>query len=167
MTFPIIQTPRLTLRQLTPDDSSAIFALRSNPEVAAFQDRPLQQNLEESAAFIDKINTGIDRETWIFWAITLQETAELIGTACLWNFSEEQTRADLGYELLPTFQGSGYMLEALKAVLDYGFTQLQQIDGVTHKNNDRSTQLLKKLGFTLNPVFAEGNEIMYTLKKRS
>ncbi|KMT62875.1 GNAT family N-acetyltransferase [Paenilisteria newyorkensis] len=167
MTFPIIQTPRLTLRQLTLADSSAIFALRSNPEVAAFQDRPLQQNLEESAAFIDKINTGIDRETWIFWAITLQETAELIGTACLWNFSEEKTRADLGYELLPTFQGSGYMLEALKPVLDYGFTQLQQIDGVTHKNNDRSTQLLKKLNFTLNPDFADGNEIMYTIKKRS
>lgn len=167
MTFPTIRTPRLTLRQLTLADASAIFALRSNPEVAAFQDRPLQQNLAESATFINKINTGIDRETWIFWAITLQETAELIGTACLWNFSENQTRADLGYELLPTFQGSAYMLEALKPILKYGFTQLQQIDGVTHKNNDRSIQLLKKLNFTLNPNFADGNEIMYTLKKRS
>ncbi|EUJ26471.1 GNAT family N-acetyltransferase [Listeria cornellensis] len=167
MTFPIIQTPRLKLRQLIPADSNAIFALRSNPEVAAFQDRPLQQNLAESAAFIDKINTGIDRKTWIFWAITLQETSELIGTACLWNFSEEQTRADLGYELLPTFQGSGYMREALKPVLDYGFTVLQQIDGVTQKENQRSIQLLKKLNFTLNPNFADGNEIMYTIKKRS
>ncbi|MBC1474405.1 GNAT family N-acetyltransferase [Listeria grandensis] len=167
MTFPTIQTSRLTLRQLTTDDSSAIFALRSNPEVAAFQDRPLQQNLEESTTFITKINTGIACKTWIFWAITLQETSEFIGTACLWNFSEEQTRADLGYELLPRFQGAGYMREALLPVIDYGFTELQQIDGVTHKNNDRSTQLLKKLGFTLNPDFADGNEIIYTLKKRS
>ncbi|MBC6310860.1 GNAT family N-acetyltransferase [Listeria sp. FSL L7-1582] len=169
MTFPILHTQRLILRQINTADISAIFALRSDSEVATFQERALHQNLEESGAFIDKINVGINNNNWIFWAITLAETDELIGTACLWNFSDEGTRADLGYELLPRFQGSGYMHEALPPVLDYGFKQLhlQKIDGVTHKNNNRSTQLLKKLEFTLNPDFADGNEIMYTLKKRS
>ncbi|MBA3925517.1 GNAT family N-acetyltransferase [Listeria rustica] len=169
MTFPILHTQRLILRQISIADLNAVFTLRSNPDVAAFQERALHQNHEESAAFIEKINVGVNNNEWFFWAITLAETAELIGTACLWNFSEERTRADLGYELLPSFQGSGYMHEALPPILDYGFTQLdlQKIDGVTHKNNDRSTQLLKKLGFTLNPDFADGNEIMYTIKKRS
>ncbi|WP_430535391.1 GNAT family N-acetyltransferase [Listeria rocourtiae] len=169
MKFPTIQTTRLTLRQITLEDSSAIFSLRSNPEVAVFQDRPLQQNIKQASTFIDKINTGIESNTWVFWGITLQETDELIGTVCLWNFSEGNTRADLGYELLPSFQGSGYMLEALKPVLKYGFAALplQQIDGVTHTKNQRSIQLLKKLEFTLNPDFADGDETMYTLKKRS
>ncbi|MBC1558757.1 GNAT family N-acetyltransferase [Listeria booriae] len=167
MKFPTLYTERLTLRETTNDDCDSIFALRSNESVAAFQERPLQGNMEEALAFIEKINAGVANNDWIFWALTLKETDELIGTVCLWNYSENLTRADLGYELMPHSQGQGYMQEALESVLTYGFNQLplNRIDAVTHKDNIASINLLKNFNFTLNPDFKDTSEIMYTRKR--
>ncbi|MBC1891432.1 GNAT family N-acetyltransferase [Listeria booriae] len=169
MKFPTLYTERLALREMTNVDCDSIFALRSNESVAAFQERSLQENMEEALAFIEKINAGVANNAWIFWALVLKETDELIGTICLWNYSENLTQADLGYELMPDSQGFGYMQEALEAVLAYGFeeTDLLLIDAVTHKENLASLRLLEKLDFALNPDFENGMEIMYTRKKRS
>ncbi|MBC1290850.1 GNAT family N-acetyltransferase [Listeria booriae] len=167
MKFPTLYTERLALREMTNVDCDSIFALRSNESVAAFQERLLQENIEEALAFIEKINAGVANNAWIFWALTLKETDELIGTICLWNYSENLTRADLGYELMPDSQGHRFMQEALEAVLTYGFNQLSlnRIDAVTHKENIASVNLLKKFNFTLNPDFKNKSEIMYTRKR--
>lgn len=167
MKFPTLYTERLTLREMTNDDCDSIFALRSNESVATFQERPLQENMEEAQAFIEKINAGVANNDWVYWALTLKETDELIGTICLWNYSENITRADLGYELMPHSQGQGFMQEALEPVLTYGFNQLSlnRIDAVTHKENIASINLLKKFNFMLNPDFKDTSEIMYTQKR--
>ncbi|AQY52274.1 N-acetyltransferase GCN5 [Listeria weihenstephanensis FSL R9-0317] len=167
--FPNFETDRLFLRRMNTADLEAIFALKSSAEVAAFQDRPLHLDTTETAAYMDKMNAGIDSNASIFWVLALKETDECIGTVCLWNFSNDGDRADLGYELLPAFQGAGYMREAVERVLDYGFgaLSLQAIDGVTHRDNASSVRVLEKLDFHLNSDFVDGDEIMYTIKKRS
>ncbi len=148
--FPIIQTERLLLRKLTELDKVAIFKLRSDARVNKYLDRPLPLNMDEATAFINKINNSIEQNDCFYWAISLQNNAELIGTICLWNFSDDQLNAELGYELSPNFHGQGIMNEAIKQVIQYAFEiiGLKLIDAYPHKDNESSIKLLKKNGFT-------------------
>jgi ribosomal-protein-alanine N-acetyltransferase len=67
----------------------------------------------------------------------------------LWNISREENKAEVGYELLPDFQGKGIAQEAMLVVLDYGFNimLLNKIEAYTHKENSASQKLLEKFGF--------------------
>jgi ribosomal-protein-alanine N-acetyltransferase len=73
----------------------------------------------------------------------------LIGTICLWNLSIEEERAEIGYELLPGYQGNGYMQEAVARVIRHGFEtmQLKEIEACPRADNYSSVKLLVKNSF--------------------
>lgn len=172
--FPNLSTNRLVLRQMKYDDKEAIFALRSDEKVSKFINRPLANSIDEALEYISMINEGIEQNKWILWGITLKDSDRLIGTICLWNFSKEQSKGEVGYELSPTFQGKGIMQEAIKAVLEFGFEnlQLQSIEGVVNEMNEKSIQLLEKNQFIKLDHQVESIEsepttsIIYILKNR-
>lgn len=64
------------------------------------------------------------------------------------HFSDSKVTQYL-YDLAAPYWGQGYMKEALKVVIEYGFTQmkLNRIDALVAIENDRSSNLLKSLGF--------------------
>ena len=163
--FPILPTERLYLRQLKAADSTAIYQLRSNRLINKYINRPLLEKQEEANEFIQNINHGIKNNQWIYWGIALKEREELIGTICLWNFSNENRIADIGYELDPDFQGKGYMSEAVKAVIQYGFKQLflEVIEAHTDRENLASKNLLLKNDFILNPNRVEEEDENYVI----
>jgi ribosomal-protein-alanine N-acetyltransferase len=151
--FPKINTERLILRRLKQSDWEMISYLRSDKIVNKFVKRPKTENKEDALKFINKINNGIDNNEWIYWSITMRDykafIGELIGTICLWNFSNDKKIAEVGYDLYPTFQGKGIMNEALNCVVDFGFNKLSlnKIEAFTHKDNESSIRLLKKNKF--------------------
>ncbi len=79
----------------------------------------------------------------ISWGITTKESNILIGSICLWNFSEDKKTAEVGYDLDPEFQGKGIMSEALKAVLNFGFKRrgFDTIEAHTDYRNNPSEKL--------------------------
>lgn len=84
--------------------------------------------------------------------ITLKSEPKLLGTICLWNFSQDRKTAELGYELLPEYHGKGMMTEAVNCLLNYGFTDLnlKKIEAFTNEKNLNSIKLLQKSKFVLN-----------------
>src|SRR4051812_34725848 len=110
--FPILQTERLTLRQLSIDDQQEIFMLRSDKEVNKYLDRQVSKTIEDAIKFIDRINNNIKINNSIYWVITLAKTKTFVGTICLFDFSTEKSSCEIGYELLAQFQGQGIMKEA-------------------------------------------------------
>ncbi|WP_088042851.1 GNAT family N-acetyltransferase [Bacillus sp. EAC] len=144
--FPKLLTDRLVLRQMNSDDIHEIFALRSDKLVSELINRPIAKDVKEALDYIQMINEGISRNDWVLWAITLHDSNQLIGTICLWNFSTELEKGEVGYELSPTFQGKGIMQEALSAVLNYGFENLKllAIEGIVSSNNLNSIRILEK-----------------------
>ncbi len=150
--FPILLTKRLRLQKIRHEDKEIIFFLRTDPEVNKYIQRPPTTSLEEATQFIEMIIQNIDKGESINWAITLHGRDEMIGNICLWNFSADRRKAEVGYDLLPDFQRQGIMTEALQAVLEYGFDSLKltEIEAYTHIQNEASMQLLLKNGFSLN-----------------
>jgi [ribosomal protein S5]-alanine N-acetyltransferase len=148
--FPILTTERLTLRQLSADDGQNIFALRSDTEINKYLDRQASKTIEDAINFINKINENIQKNNSIYWVVTLTKTKTFVGTICLFSFSNENNKCEIGYELLTNFQGQGIMKEATEKVIDYAFQtmRLQKIEAFTHNGNRNSTKLLEKSGFT-------------------
>lgn len=148
--FPNLETDRLRLRQIRADDREALFSLRTDARVNQYIDRQPPGSLAEVDDWILKT---AERQL-LYWVVCLKTTGELIGTACLFNFSTENSTAEIGYELLPDFQKQGLASEAVQAVAAFAFDKLdvKKIEAFINKDNARSVNLIEKLGFSLDPA---------------
>jgi ribosomal-protein-alanine N-acetyltransferase len=147
--FPILTTERLTLRQPEINDEQEIFTLRSDSEINKYLDRQISNTIDDARNFINKINEKIDKNDSLYWAITLRDRNILVGTICLFGFSDENDKCEIGYELLTNFQGQGIMKEAAEKVIDYALNtiKVQKIEAFLHRDNQSSIKLLEKFSF--------------------
>jgi len=147
--FPILTTERLTLRQPEINDEQEIFTLRSDSEINKYLNRQRSNSIEDARNFINKINENTNKNESLYWAITLSDKNILIGTICLFGFSDENYTCEIGYELLKNFQRQGIMKEAVERVIDYAFTtiKVKKIEAFLHKDNQSSIKLLEKFLF--------------------
>ncbi len=147
--FPKITTKNYNLRRLSINDDKEIFKLRSDKQVTKYLGMQQAKSINDAREFIDKINAGIKNDEWIMWVIESKETATYIGTICLWNLSDDRTKADIGFEILPDHFGKGIMQEVIPIILKYGFNdmQLDVIEGEVDLENIKSIKLMKKFGF--------------------
>lgn len=165
--FPVLATERLTLRQVAISDDQEIFTLRSDSEINKYLDRQISSSSDDARNFINKVNENIDKNDSLYWAITLVDKNVLIGTICLFSFSDEGDKCEIGYELLPNFQGQGIMLEAIRKVIDYAFStiKVKEIEACCHRDNQGSIRLLQKCSFeeSNEPGTTEPELICYQL----
>jgi [ribosomal protein S5]-alanine N-acetyltransferase len=157
--FPVLKTERLTLRQLATSDAQEIFTLRSDVEINKYLDRRLSNTVEDAGDFITMINENIRNNSAIYWAITLGNNNTLVGTVCLFDFSDEKSQCEIGYELLTQFQQQGIMKEAVEKVIDYAFNTIgvQRLEAFLHRENLRSIRLLQQCSFKNFDVADETN----------
>ena len=148
--FPVLTTERLTLRQLLMEDEQEIFTLRSDSDINRYLDRQISHTIDDARNFIKKIIDNNSKNDSLYWAVTLRNSNKLVGTICIFGFSDENDSCEIGYELLRNFQGQGIMKEASEKVIDYAFNtvKVKKIEAYFHKDNQRSVRLLEKLSFS-------------------
>jgi ribosomal-protein-alanine N-acetyltransferase len=147
--FPNLETERLLLRRVDSNDKKEIFALRSNPETMKYIPRPLVKTDEDALQHIAMIDSKIDSNEGINWAITLKGNPKLIGIIGHYRIKPENYRAELGYMLLPEYHRKGIVSEALKEAIKYGFQvmKLNSLEAIIDPDNDASAKVLEKNGF--------------------
>jgi len=150
--FPILTTDRLVLRALDMNDRDALLALRADKRVNKYIGRSSDISTADVEAFINKIAAILENKQGVYWVICLKDNPNLIGTICYYNLDPERDSAEIGYELLPDYQGQGLMQEAITAVINYGFDVmgLKLITAFSHPNNESSGKLLTRKGFELD-----------------
>ena len=146
-----INTKRLELKDINENHAEDILKIRSNLEINKFLKRIPPKNNYDALSFILTIKQRVENKETIFWGISLKNQTNLIGTICLYRFSEDRTEAEVGYELLPDYHRQGIMSEALQTVLNFGFNELNlnNILAFTNKFNENSKSLLLKHQFVL------------------
>ncbi len=142
-----LQTARLILRPITLEDAPAMFACSCGPEVGPAAGWKPHESPEETRQIIQEI--FLDKEG--IFGIVRREGGELIGSVGLTadpKRENERVRM-LGYSLGREWWGCGYMTEAARAVVDYGFRtrELDLISAYCYPRNARSRRVLQKLGF--------------------
>lgn len=143
----IIETERLLLREITPNDKEALFKLHSNPEVQKYTGEPVVKSIEEiEKAILGRIKHykkyGFGR-----WATFLKKEMQFVGWAGL-LYLPEFDEIDLGYRFLPEYWGLGIATEASYAILKYGFDtlRLKKIIAIALKENKASIRVMEKVG---------------------
>ncbi|RLJ33412.1 ribosomal-protein-alanine N-acetyltransferase [Chryseobacterium sp. 7] len=146
-----LETKRLLLRDINESHVEDILRIRSNEVINQFVIRNSPKNNYDALQFILTIKERTKNNQTIYLGISLKDQPNLIGTICLWNFSNDRKTAEVGYELLPEYHRQGIMSEALKAVLDFGFNEmhLDEIIAITNKFNENSKGILLKHDFIL------------------
>ena len=142
-----ITTGRLLLRPFIEDDLEAIFICCRNPNLGNNAGWKPHETIEESREVLHEVFMAQEN----VWAMIRLEDRQLIGSiGIIPDPKRENPRAlMIGYWLDETFWSKGYMTEAAKAVLDYGFEKLNLalITAYCYPHNERSSNLLKRQGF--------------------
>ena len=173
--FPLIETERLIMKKMSHSDAEKIYEMRSNPKMHEHTDSKPDESIDDTIAYINKMNKGIEEGKWLIWAIEDKGTQKVIGSISIWNFNPEEGSGELGYGITPEYQGRGLMKEALLCIVEYGFRSisLNAIEAYTEENNTKSLKLLESCGFSLvNKVQDKGyysdktyNMLVYRLVK--
>ncbi|MBK8567970.1 MAG: GNAT family N-acetyltransferase [Saprospiraceae bacterium] len=158
--FPSLKTERLLLRPLEESDAPEILVHRSDERITRFTDSPKALDLDAALLFILSIQERIENGNSAVWAICLHGEDKLIGTICIWNFDPERSVAEVGFTLHPDFWGQGIATEALAAVIEFGFSQMEAevLEAAAQHENFASIRLLERVGFV-----RIGKEDAYTI----
>lgn len=157
---PNIETKRLLLRPFQENDAEAFFACCQNPNLGNNAGWAPHKTLNESREILHSAFIGQEG----IWAVTLKDTQQLIASIGIVpdpKRENPQVRM-LGYWLDEPYWGKGYMSEAVQAVLNYGFNELQLslITANCYPHNKRSQQVLKRNGFIYEGILHQA-ELTY------
>src|SRR5690348_7554578 len=149
-TIPTIETDHLTLRAVTPTDRAAVFALFADPRVAVPTHIAPFERMEQADEEIASFARRFAAEGGIRWGLTLTGDNTIIGTAGFPGIDDQTYRAKIGYNLAYAHWGRGLATEAVRALVELGFAQLNlnRIEATTNLDNTGSMRVLAKVGFT-------------------
>ena len=170
-----IKTERLLLRRFTLDDAQPMFDCWANDERVT---RYITWNPHGEVA-VTKYILGMwcldyDKENHYQWAIELD--GKLVGSISVVAYDDNSERAEIGYCMGFDYWGRGIMTEAVKAVVDFLFTDVgcNRIEIVQHIENPASGRVAQKCGFTKEGVRREyfnkngvfHDDVMYALLRK-
>lgn len=156
-TFPILKTKRLTLRAIQPEDAEAIFRMRASGRVNQFIPR---SNMEEKTAakeLVQRTIAAYKEGNAIGWAGVLRDQQTIIGTCGFNSIDFLNKRAEIGGEMAVDYWGKGIALEAVDAILKFGFNELNlhAIEAKVSPNNKGAIHVLEHLGFQKEAHFKD------------
>jgi RimJ/RimL family protein N-acetyltransferase len=121
-----------------------------------YWDAPVWTRDERARAMVAR-DADPDSRDYQRLGIDRAASGTLLGTCALWAINAQCRRAEIGYVLDSRAWGQGYMHEALSALLDYAFAELDlnRVEADTDPRNERSARLLGRLGFSKEGLFRE------------
>jgi RimJ/RimL family protein N-acetyltransferase len=144
-----LQSERLSIRPLTPNDFARHFTIYSNPEVVrylyeeTFDEEGARQHLKR------RCSTDLPTEgSWINLAVDVIDGDELIGEVGLALVSVVHAHCEIGYVFDPAYSGQGYATEATALMIEVAFSVLgaHRVSGRLDSRNQPSARVLERLG---------------------
>ena len=155
-----IETERLSLRRFTVEDADAMYRnWASDPLVTKYLTWPPHATVEDTRALLADWVTKYDDCAYFNWAIE-RKGVGLIGSIGVVSLSEEIGAAELGYCIGVPWWGEGLMTEAVKALLDFLFDEVD-VNRVTAKHdveNPRSGRVMTKAGMHLEGTLRQAGK---------
>lgn len=160
----ILETERLIIEEATLNDASFFFELLNSPNWIEFiGDRNIKL-LEDANKFVqESLIDNYKKNGFGFYKMSLKENNQPIGAIGFLK-RDYLDFPDIGYAILPNYEGKGYVSEAAKAVLEYGKKKLnlKEIVAFTTEENLVSQKILLKIGLYFREKrILDGEEFLY------
>jgi RimJ/RimL family protein N-acetyltransferase len=164
----ILETDRLILRHLLPEDLDSLFALYSDPEIRRyFPEGTL--TYEETKDELEWFLNGHPKHPQLgLWATVPKDSDQFIGRCGLlpWTI-EGRNEVEVAYLIAKEYWGQGLGTEAAQAILQYGFGQLglSRLICMIDPSNQASRRVAEKIGMTLEKEMDgfEGDDIPFLI----
>lgn len=149
-----IHTERLFLRPKKMEDAEKVFEiLYKNPDMTKMLSFDPPEKVEETKEFFKQREKEFPHKS-VVWSIFFEE--KLVGVISLEDIQRQfnawrMDAAEMGYWLDPAFHNLGIMTEAVRGVLEFGFTKMN-LHKITIQHlsvNDASRRVIEKSGFRL------------------
>lgn len=156
----ILETERLTLRELEPNDLDFLAGMMADPEVSHHYDRRFSREASEQW-----LNRQLERYTTDghgLWLAVEKSTGKPVGQVGLMlQTVENRKRPEIGWLLDRKYWGHGYATEAGAAVRDAAFSRWKypEVISLIRPANIASQKVAERLGLTAGPkVWFNGSE---------
>ncbi len=149
----VVETDRLVLRRLSPDDAQFILELLNQPSFLRFIGDKGVRTREDAVRYLeDGPLASYARFGFGLYRVELKDTGTPIGMCGLLK-RDTLPDADIGFAFLPDYWSAGYAFEAADAVMNYGKRLgLGRIVAITSLDNDASIKLLGKIGMKFEGI---------------
>lgn len=147
----IIETERLILRRFEyTDDNSMLKNWIADEKVQLMYGEPVYSTKEEVMELLDKYIGSYEKNDYYRWAVIEKSSNECIGQIAYFLVDSKNHFAEIEYCIGSEFQCRGYATEATKAVIAYGFNEinLHKVQICTKTINKPSKRVIEKCGFT-------------------
>ena len=144
----IAQTARLIIREYFPEEEDLFVELHKDEQVLKYIPRRSEE--ENRSLFKESLQAYADGTGLSRWGMFDINDGAFIG-ACLFRPAKEAPgKVEFGYSMHVKYWGKGYATEMARAMLNYGFKQMNfpVICAVTHPDNKASQNVLLKAGMT-------------------
>ena len=155
-----IETARLVLRPISPDDVEVLSSFYADPEVVRYLGVGKTLSREETQASVERMLRSWDVDGFGQFAVERRDDGELVGrcgflvwdSATLTPTTEAEatgpTELELGYAFGRSFWGQGYATEAAMAVRDHALGPMgrSRLIAFIRPENVRSRRVAEKLG---------------------
>jgi RimJ/RimL family protein N-acetyltransferase len=165
-----IVTERLEITEFSAYDTAFIVELlNSKGWLQYIGDRGVRNAHDAVAYLINGPMRSYNEKGFGLWRVSLKDTNEPIGMCGLLQRDYLQ-HLDIGFALLPEYEGKGYAYEAAEAVLQFAVKELKAatVAAITMPDNEHSLRLLQRLGFEDKGMIQVpgGGEELVLLEKR-
>lgn len=155
--FPRLETQRLILDQIKPTDIPDIVSYAGNIKIVEnTRTMPHPYHEEDAISWINMANQGMKNKNNYIFAMRIRDTHAFVGGIGL-TLNKENNRAELGYWLAEDFWNLGFTTEAVQAILQFGFEELNlnKIIAVYITTNEASGKIMIKNGMTKEAEFKD------------
>lgn len=142
-----VETERLILRNLVPEDYLDAFRWCGDPKVNTYMIYPLYKCAEDVRTWIESLNPdNLDNYDVGF---VLKETGELIGSGGI-VYNANRDVWVIGYNIRADKWGNGYVPEAIQGLIDHvsETRKINVIEGEFAEENFKSRRVMEKLGMS-------------------
>lgn len=157
VTFPVLETDRLLLREVSHEDLELVYRFNADPQALRYVPRAPYTEMIQAIEKIAGFHEGYRERRGVWWTFVLKETGDLLGYGGFFDIGAEETKAEIGYGILPEHWGQGYMSEAVAEMTRFGFEDmgLHRIIGRVAPANEPSARILARLGYEKEGVLRD------------
>ncbi|MFD2101047.1 GNAT family N-acetyltransferase [Flagellimonas iocasae] len=168
----ILQTERLLIAEADHNDADFIFELLNSATWLKFIGDKGIKTKKQALAYIDESLIGSYKKNGFgLYKLCLKSSLIPVGL-CGFLQRDYLDHPDIGFALLPEFEGQGLMLEACNALMNHAKSKLkfECVLAIVLPTNGRSCRLLEKMGLqqigTVTPKTG-GQELLLFSNKKS
>lgn len=153
-----VETERLVLRRFELSDWKDMNQnWVSDHDIQHGYCEPTYETEEEIKGLLNSYISKYETNEAYRWAIILKENNQCIGQIAYFLVDSNNHFGEIEYCVGKAFQNKGYVTEATKAIIDYGFERINfnKVQICHRANNLPSARVIEKLGFHKDGVLRE------------